>query len=52
MDIGTMIFEFIWGLFDLGFTVNGVFVSFKDILIYSVIATLICIFIGTMLGGD
>lgn len=51
-DVGYM-FRYIWNLMTIsGWHVFDTFVSFADVLIYTVIAGLFLILVSTLLGGD
>lgn len=51
-DVGYM-FRYIWNLMTIsGWHVFDTFVSFADVLIYTVIAGLFLILVSTLFGGD
>lgn len=46
------LFNSIWDMFSIiGFSVNDIYVSLKDILIFSILATLFVYFLVQLLGG-
>lgn len=50
--MGKEIFTFIWDLFNLGFDVGSVYVTFWDIVIYTVLGGLLIKLVYVMLGGE
>lgn len=50
--MGKEIFSFIWDLFNLGFEVGSVYVTFWDIIIYTVLGSLLIGLFYAMLGGE
>lgn len=50
--MGKVIFAFIWDLFNLEFEIGSVYVTFWDIVIYTVLGSLLIELVYVMLGGE